>query len=115
QTEAIITAGLKPELLVHLHPRVVLSRTSLFVLVGELVLAGLAFRVARIGAQGFSEDELNKLQAVEDYRAHGLTSANGEHPMLMKALLTLSLASAEEWDSLAPAASHPDSLREIGR
>ena len=102
---------MRPELLGHLHPRIALSRASLVVLLGVLVLAGLAFRVAGIGAEGFSEDELNKLQAVEDYRAHGLTSANGEHPMLMKALLTLSLASAEEWNSLAPASSHPDALR----
>jgi hypothetical protein len=37
-----------------------------------------------LSAEGLSEDELNKLNAVADYRAHGLTGANGEHPMLMK-------------------------------
>ncbi|HST53826.1 MAG TPA: glycosyltransferase family 39 protein [Pyrinomonadaceae bacterium] len=108
--EHIVTAGLRPDLLGHLHPRR-FKRSSLALMLGALVLFGLAFRVAGIGGEGFSEDELNKLQAVEDYRAHGLTSANGEHPMLMKALLTLSLASADFWNSLAPASTHPDSLR----
>ncbi len=105
-----MTAGLRPNLLGHLHPRT-FRRSSLALLLGALVLFGLAFRAASLGAEGFSEDELNKLQAVEDYRAHGLTSANGEHPMLMKALLTVSLASADFWNSLAPAAAHPDALR----
>src|SRR5437764_237378 len=86
-------------------------RSSLALLLGALVLFGLAFRAAGVGVEGFGEDELNKLQAVEDYRAHGLTSANGEHPMLMKALLTLSLASADFWNSLAPATARPDTLR----
>jgi len=105
-----VTAGLRPDLLGHLHPRT-FKRSSLALLLGALVLFGLAFRVAGLGSEGFSEDELNKLHAVEDYRAHGLTSANGEHPMLMKALLTLSLASADFWNSLAPATSHPEALR----
>jgi hypothetical protein len=108
--EQIVTAGLRPDLLGQLHPRK-FSRSTLALLLGALVLFGLAFRVAGIGAEGLSEDELNKLQAVEDYRAHGLTSANGEHPMLMKALLTLSLASADEWNSFAHASAQSDSMR----
>ena len=42
-----------------------------------------------------SEDELNKLNAVSEYRARGLTGANGEHPMLMKALQAASIIAAE--------------------
>src|SRR5262249_29594570 len=46
----------------------------------------------------------NKLNTVADYRAHGLTGANGEHPMLMKALQTASIILAEKWNN-----SHPTS------
>ena len=109
-SETIVTAGLRPDLLGHLHPRS-FKRSSLALLLGALVLFGLAFRAAGLGAEGFSEDELNKLHAVEDYRENGLTSANGEHPMLMKAILTLSLAAADFWNSLPPATAHPEALR----
>jgi len=64
------------------------------------VLAGFGFRVSDLGAEGLSEDELNKLQAVSDYREHGLTSANSEHPLLMKALLTVSVVAADKWNSI---------------
>jgi len=50
-----------------------------------LVLAGLVSG-SGLSAEGLSEDELNKLEAVTDYREHGLTAANSEHPFLMKAL-----------------------------
>ena len=65
-----------------------------------LVLVGFGFRVAGLNAEGLSEDELNKLQAVADYREHGLTSANGEHPLLMKVLLTGSIVFADKWNSI---------------
>jgi hypothetical protein len=100
---------LRPELLGHLHPRS-LGRRSLALLLGIFVIAGLGLRVAGLGAEGLSEDELNKLQAVEDYKAHGVTAANGEHPMLMKALLTVSTATARLWNRLPPASSHPETL-----
>jgi predicted membrane-bound dolichyl-phosphate-mannose-protein mannosyltransferase len=54
-----------------------------------------------------SEDELNKLHAVEDYRAHGLTAANGEHPMLMKALLTASVVIVERWNASSIVSNYP--------
>jgi len=63
-----------------------------------LVCVGFGLRAYRLSAEGLSEDELNKLLAVEDYRARGLTSTNGEHPMLMKALLTSSIVVAERWN-----------------
>ena len=56
-----------------------------------LVLGGFALRARGLSAEGLADDELNKLDASVDYRTHGLTGANGEHPFLMKALLTASV------------------------
>jgi hypothetical protein len=84
-----------------------LSRALIVSALTLIILVGFGFRAARLGAEGLSEDELNKLMAVEDYRAHGLTSANGEHPMLMKALLTVSIKASERWNQTALLASHP--------
>ena len=109
-SETIVTAGLRPELLGHLHPRS-LAGTPLLLALAAVLLVGLGFRVAGLGAEGLSEDELNKLQAASDYRAHGLTSANGEHPMLMKGLQTVSLVAADAWNATALASSRPDALR----
>jgi len=75
-----------------------LSRTFIIVALAVLVCAGFGLRAYRLSAEGLSEDELNKLHAVEDYRERGLTSTNGEHPMLMKALLTGSVVFAERWN-----------------
>jgi len=72
-----------------------LSRTLVVALLSLIVVAGFGFRVARLGAEGLSEDELNKLRAVEEYRTNGLSSINGEHPMLMKALQTASVSAAD--------------------
>lgn len=72
-----------------------------------LVIAGFAFRVRGLASEGLSDDELNKLVAVNDYRAHGLTGANGEHPFVMKALCTLSLVAAERWNQTSLVAGHP--------
>jgi hypothetical protein len=76
------------------------SKALIFVAVLVLVVAGLGFRVTGLSAEGLSEDELNKLNAVADYRANGLTGANGEHPMLMKALQAASIIVAEKWNNL---------------
>lgn len=110
QAEAIVTAGLRPELFTE-HGAVSVSRTLLIATLVVLLLAGFGFRAAGLSAEGFSEDELNKLNAVADYRAHGLTTANGEHPMLMKALLTFSLVAAEKWNASEIVAAHPSALR----
>ena len=97
RAEAIVTAGLRPE---RFAGRGVLanSRTLVFITLAILVLTGFGFRVAGLSAEGLSEDELNKLNAVADYRAHGLTGANGEHPMLMKALQATSIILSEKWN-----------------
>ena len=101
---------MRPDLLGRLHPRSLRGAPLLLLLAAALII-GLAFRVAGLGAEGLSEDELNKLQAVEDYRARGLTSANGEHPMLMKGLQTASLVAADAWNATSLARARPDSLR----
>jgi hypothetical protein len=107
KAEAIITAGLRPDLF---GARSILSasKTLLFTALTVLIVAGFGFRVTSLSTEGFSEDELNKLNAVADYRAHGLTGANGEHPMLMKALQTATIVIAEKWNQTSFVTSHPN-------
>jgi hypothetical protein len=102
----IITAGLRPDLFAG---RGVLSNSKTLVFTGLIVLvvAGFGFRVTGLSAEGLSEDELNKLTAVADYRAHGLTGANGEHPMLMKAFQAATIILAEKWNNSSLVAAHP--------
>ena len=102
QAEAIITAGLRPDLFAG-RGLLSNSRTLVFVALLVLTVAGFGFRVSGLSAEGLSEDELNKLNAVADYRAHGLTGANGEHPMLMKAFQAAAIVLAEKWNSIRPA------------
>lgn len=106
RAEAIVTAGLRPELFAG-RGVFTNSRTLVFVTLVILVVAGFGFRVTGLSAEGLSEDELNKLNAVADYRANGLTGANGEHPMLMKALQTTSIILAEKWNNSSFVASRP--------
>src|SRR3989441_4374363 len=80
----------------------------LAVALGVLVIVGFGFRATGLSSEGLSEDELNKLIAVTDYRQHGLTSANGEHPLLMKGLLTVSVIATEKWNQTALVAAHPE-------
>ncbi len=100
RVDAIVTAGLRPDLFRD-RGLVSLSRSLLVASLVVLVLMGFGFRVASLSSEGLSEDELNKLQAVADYREHGLTSANSEHPLLMKALQTGSLVFADKWNSVS--------------
>ncbi|MCA1606515.1 MAG: glycosyltransferase family 39 protein, partial [Acidobacteria bacterium] len=109
EAEAIVTAGLRPDLFAE---RGVLwaSRTLVIAMLALLVLAAFGFRVSGLSAEGLSEDELNKLNAVADYRQNGLTAANGEHPMLMKALQTASIFVVEKWNNISLVASQNSSL-----
>ena len=102
-----ITAGLRPELFGEAGARS-LSRTLLVAVLSVLVIVGFGFRTNGLSTEGLSEDELNKLNAVSDYRAHGLTAANGEHPLLMKAMLTISVIGAEKWNATSLVAGHPE-------
>ena len=108
---AAVTAGLRPELFDEDSTRLFFSRRLLSVILAVLVLCGFGFRVAGSSAEGLSDDELNKLSAVADYRTRGLTSINSEHPLLMKALLTASLIAAEKWNSTSLVAKHPAQLQ----
>ncbi|HKO99288.1 MAG TPA: glycosyltransferase family 39 protein [Pyrinomonadaceae bacterium] len=100
RAESIVTASLKPELFAH-RGLVSISRTTLLMALTILVTAGFGFRVSGLSVEGFGEDELNKLQAVGDYRAHGLTAANSEHPLFMKALQTVTVTLADKGNSIA--------------
>ncbi len=82
------------------------SKTLVFAALAILIVAGFTFRVSGLSAEGLSEDELNKLNAVADYRAHGLTGANGEHPLLMKALQAGSIILTEKWNNSSFVAAH---------
>ena len=82
-------------------------RTLVITALVILVVAGFGFRASGLSAEGLSEDELNKLNAVADYRAHGLTGANGEHPMLMKAFQAGTIILAEKWNNSSFVATRP--------
>ncbi len=60
-----------------------------------LIIVGLAFRASHLGAIGFAEDEVNKVDAVRAYERGDIT-ANAEHPMLMKALMFISITRARQ-------------------
>jgi hypothetical protein len=107
EAESIITAGLRPDLFAG-GGVLANSRTLVWLTLLILVVAGFGFRINGLSAEAFGEDELNKLQAVADYRAHGLTGANGEHPMLMKALQAASIILAEKWNNSSFVASRPE-------
>jgi hypothetical protein len=59
------------------------------------IAVGLGLRLNGLGTESLSEDELNKLQTVEEYRTNGLSGKNGEHPFLMKGLQFVSIAAAD--------------------
>jgi predicted membrane-bound dolichyl-phosphate-mannose-protein mannosyltransferase len=96
----ITTAGITPELFPEQNV-LKTSRALVFVALAFFILAGFGFRVYQLGAESLSEDELNKVRAVAEYRENGLTSANGEHPFLMKAMMAASLIAADSWNTTA--------------
>ncbi|HEY1404571.1 MAG TPA: glycosyltransferase family 39 protein, partial [Pyrinomonadaceae bacterium] len=101
-----VTASIAPELFTGQNVRVQ-SRALVVIALVIIVAAGFGFRASGLGAEGLSEDELNKLRTVADYRTRGLTSTNGEHPFLMKALMTASITAAERWNAWGVTASRP--------
>lgn len=107
RAETVITAGIRPELFDRRGLLSVRSRTWLLAALFIITIMGFGFRATGLSAEGLSEDELNKLQAVDEYRRNGLSSVNGEHPMLMKALMTVSIVAAEQWNASPLAAGNP--------
>ena len=76
-----------------------LERYAVLVLV-VLAAVGFALRVGGISKFGLAEDELNKLEAVRAYE-HGDFTENAEHPMVMKALIYVSVRAADVWNARA--------------
>jgi hypothetical protein len=76
------------------------ARVRAILLVAVTTLA-LGVRIASLSTYGLSEDEINKVRAVEEYR-HGHFGANAEHPMLMKLAMWGSVELAGAWNRLAP-------------
>jgi hypothetical protein len=67
-----------------------------------VVLAGaLLTRTTDLATYGFSEDEVNKVNAIEEYR-HGRFGANAEHPMLMKLAMWSSVAITDRLNRALP-------------
>ena len=69
------------------------------IVIGIMIVMGFGLRLTGLGRVGFAEDEINKLDAVRAYD-HGDFTANAEHPMLMKALIDVSMRAARVWKSL---------------
>jgi hypothetical protein len=79
-----------------------ISLTQLRAVALAVVLGAAALtRTAHLATYGFSEDEINKVHAVEEYR-QGRFGANAEHPMLMKLAMWGSVALSERWNAVAP-------------
>lgn len=77
------------------------SPAAIAMIMVVLITVAFGLRVSDLSAESLGEDELNKLQTVEEYRTNGLSGKNGEHPFLMKGLQTLSIVGAEKLNSLA--------------
>jgi dolichyl-phosphate-mannose-protein mannosyltransferase len=81
-----------------LVPRV-RAHTRAMALTAAIILAA-SFRTMSLSTYGFSDDEINKVNAIAEYRA-GNFSANAEHPMLMKVAMWGSLTLADGWNRIA--------------
>ncbi len=65
-----------------------------------LVLMGFGLRMSGLSTVGFAEDEINKIEAVRAYE-RGDIRPNAEHPMLMKALMFVSMRAQQSLNSSA--------------
>src|SRR6185295_9545574 len=71
-----------------------------FIVLAIAAVLAFGFRVNGLSTYGLSEDEINKVHAMEEYRA-GRFGANAEHPMLMKLAMWGSVDLARAWNSIA--------------
>jgi len=78
---------------------------ALLLALAMTVVVALAFRTVGLSTYGFSEDEINKVHAIQQYRA-GHFVTNAEHPMLMKLAMWGSVAAADAWNRLTPFDQH---------
>src|SRR5262245_17609789 len=76
-------------------------RARVAVVACATLLAALV-RIGGLDTYGFSEDEINKVRAIQQYRS-GDFGANAEHPMLMKLAMLGSVELSEAWNRIAPA------------
>jgi hypothetical protein len=76
------------------------ARTKIVAVAMATVFA-LGLRMTALSTYGLSEDELNKVHAIEQYR-EGHFAANAEHPMLMKLAMWASVDLAQAWNRIAP-------------
>lgn len=81
--------------------RYALPQTWVIALAVIVVLA-IGFRTMALDTYGLSEDEVNKVRAIEAYR-QGIFAANVEHPMLMKLAMWASIEGAGLWNRIVPA------------
>ncbi len=72
-----------------------------FVCLALLTCLAFGLRVANLGAAGFAEDEVHKVEAIAAYR-QGDFAHNLEHPMLMKLAMGASLRVSEQWNQRVP-------------
>ncbi|MBC7901573.1 MAG: glycosyltransferase family 39 protein [Saprospiraceae bacterium] len=95
------TAGIFPECFAKNSPFTP-NGVAIVCFLACIVIFGLGLRVWNLGAESLSEDELNKLQTVQEYRADGLSGRNGEHPFLMKGMQTMSVIGSEKLNGWLP-------------
>jgi dolichyl-phosphate-mannose-protein mannosyltransferase len=82
---------------------VVSSQKAALIAMAVMIIIGAGLRLKGLGAVGFAEDEINKVEAARAYDRGDFT-ANAEHPMLMKLLIDVSLRGARAWNSMTTSA-----------
>ncbi len=100
------TAGIAPETF-HEDLPWLRDRRVIALILALIILAGGGLRMSGLGVESLGEDELNKLETVNEYRQNGLTGKNGEHPFLMKGLQWASLTVADLLNTRFVGASGP--------
>lgn len=77
-----------------------------------LAAVGFGLRVWGLSRAGLAEDEVNKLEAVRAYERGDITE-NAEHPMVMKALIFVSVKVAHAWNSTRTPDADPAALKAV--
>jgi hypothetical protein len=92
--EAIASSKASP------HRTTLARERGVILALAALCLLGFGLRWSGVGAIGFAEDEINKLNAVRAYE-QGDIRPNAEHPMLMKSLMFVSVKVQHAWNRRA--------------